>query len=80
MLYAGRVQLRKWDQRSAPGVALYIQESMHGLRRLQVVDVPVLEERLRSGAFFLRLLIVSTAMGRLRRAVRGARVGLSACW
>ena len=52
---AGCVQLGSWYERPARGVPLDVEERVYGLRRLQVVDVAVLEKKLLSGLVLWRL-------------------------
>jgi hypothetical protein len=68
MLHAGCVQLGSWYERPARGVPLDAEELLHGLRRLQVVDVAALEKNLSSGLLLRRLSFV-VRLGRLRSGV-----------
>ena len=66
MLDAGCVQLGSWYERPARGVPLDAEERVYGLRRLQVVDVAVLEKILLSGALLRRVTFVVSVFGSAR--------------
>ena len=44
VLHAGSVQLFNWNERPTGGVTLDLQERMHGFRRLQIVNVAMLDK------------------------------------
>jgi len=51
VLHAGCVQLGSWYERPTQGVPLDLEQCIHGFRRLQVVDVAVLDKIWLSGGF-----------------------------
>ena len=51
VLHAGCVQLDSWYERPTGGVTLDVEERIHGFRRLQVVDVAMLDKIWLSGVF-----------------------------
>ena len=66
VLHAGCVQLGSWYERPASGVPLDAEERVHGLRRLQIVDIAVLEKRLLSGVLLRRVAFVLSVFGSAR--------------
>ena len=66
MLHAGCVQLGGWYERPPRGVALDAEQRVHGLQRLQVVDVAALEKRLLSDVLLPRVTFVVSVFGSAR--------------
>jgi len=60
MLHAGCVQFGSWDERPARGVPLDLEERVHGLWRLQVVDTAMLEQSMLASVFLRRVACVVT--------------------
>ena len=76
MLHTGRVQLGNWYERPALGIALNIEERVHGFWRSQVmhvaaVPVAALQKALLSGLLFWRCTFL-VRISRLRSAARRA--------